>query len=223
MSLEDRLESLEGLLKRVSTDIVAQTSVQNLLSIQLRPDQDFSEELGPPIVKDSWKLEDTTANRSNPGTHIISTPTLPTASPTTRPQLPEAFRTMRTPNESNDSDSDSDSASNQFYSSDSDGLVDNYTTGMERLTLRGPDTLAEEDENHARFHGKSSSMNLIDATRKFKQLHIQQTMDGEVRMPSTNTISAQPTSYNLSFTRRPEYWRFPKVGGVRVSPCSQRG
>ncbi|KAK1218475.1 hypothetical protein PQX77_018801 [Marasmius sp. AFHP31] len=191
-ALEDRLESLEGLLKR------------------LRPDQDFSEELGPSIVKDSWKAEDTTANRSTSGTHIIPTPTLPTASPTTRPQLSEAFRTMRTPNESNDSDSDSDSASNQFYSSDSDGLVDNYTTGMERLTLRGPDTLAEEDENHARFHGKSSSMNLIDATRKFKQLHIQQTMDGEVGMPSTNTISAQPTSYNLSFTRRPEYWRFPK-------------
>jgi len=161
-------------------------------------------------------------DKSVPGIHNITpTQTLPTTSPTSRFQPSDPFRTVRTSNETNDSESESDSASNHLYSSDSDGLVDNYTTGMERLTLRGPDTTAEEDENHARFHGKSSSMNLIDATRKFKQLHIQQTMDGEVGGSSTDPSSTQSTAYNFSFTRRPEYWRFPKVSIARVLPGSR--
>ncbi|KAL0573204.1 hypothetical protein V5O48_008757 [Marasmius crinis-equi] len=195
-ALEDRLESLEGLLKR------------------LRPDQDFSEDLGPPIVIDSWKSDDTAMNSSvdvSASHTIASTSSLPSGPSTSRHAgNTDLFRTLRSPNDPNDSDSDSDSTSNHFYSSDSDGLVDKYTTGMERLTLRGQDATAEEDENHARFHGKSSSMNLIDATRKFKQLHIQQTMDPEGGNAPSNVSSAQPASFGFSFTRRPEYWRFPK-------------
>ncbi|KAF9268935.1 hypothetical protein L218DRAFT_954359 [Marasmius fiardii PR-910] len=180
-ALEDKMEALERLLKR------------------LRPDQDFSEELGPPIVRDSWRSEDiTNAESRNNSSYAY----LPLNSTT--------FDGLRAFNDSNDSDSESDSVSNNPYSSDSDGLVEKFTTGMARLTLRGPDAPAKEDENHIRFHGKSSSMNLIDVTRKFKQMHIQQTLDRAGGSSSSSHQLPKPSPLDPSFARRPEYWRFPK-------------
>ncbi|KAG7098621.1 hypothetical protein E1B28_000543 [Marasmius oreades] len=180
-SLEDKMEIMEGVLKR------------------LRPDQDFSEELGPPILRDSWRLEDP-ANVESHSSHAY----LPISFPSTSHSGVRAFI------DPNDSESETDSVSNNPYSSDSDGLVDKFTTGMARLTLRGADAPAEQEENHVRFHGKSSSMNLIDVTRKFKQMHIQQTLDRDGATSLNSQRLSNPSSFNANFTRRPEYWRLPK-------------
>ncbi|EEB89361.1 hypothetical protein MPER_12550 [Moniliophthora perniciosa FA553] len=197
---------------------------------QLRPDHDFTNELGPPIIRDSWKTDETeTREPSAPGTSATSTPRRSAVhrnAPAPSSRLPSAIQvskssshlnlrkhsgshaagSLATANDSHDSDYESETSS-KLYSSESDGLVDTYTAGMHRLTLRGPDAPAEEDDNHTRFHGKSSSMNLVDATRKLKQQHILQTIDNDD--PSNHT--SQPDSVLVSSsTRRPEYWRFPK-------------
>uniref|UniRef100_A0A0W0FGY6 Zn(2)-C6 fungal-type domain-containing protein n=3 Tax=Moniliophthora roreri TaxID=221103 RepID=A0A0W0FGY6_MONRR len=212
-ALEDRLESLEGLLKR------------------LRPDHDFTSELGPPIIRDSWKTDETaTREPSAPGTSVISTPrtsAVHRSAAASSSRLPSAIQvakssshlnlrkrsgshatgSLATANDSHDSDYESETSS-KLYSSESDGLVDTYTAGMHRLTLRGPDAPAEEDNNHTRFHGKSSSMNLVDATRKLKQQHILQTIDNDD--PSHHPSQPDSALVSSSATRRPEYWRFPK-------------
>ncbi|KAI0355562.1 hypothetical protein OH77DRAFT_1495869 [Trametes cingulata] len=233
VGLEDRVEKMEALLKR------------------LRPEADFTAELGPPIVRDSWK--------SDPAPNLSSSDKARSDSPHTMESSPSAHRTQSSvaltapaPNRAVCPSSSSTAGrvdfkprpiagkkppkkaksrqpSGQELSSNSDqdascsSLSDSSETdeagelslvrGLKRLTLRGLEpTEASPDrygnDNQWRFHGKSSSFKLISTTRDLIQKHIVEnvcnTSDGrQSNSPASVQLSSQST------TKRPEFWTVP--------------
>lgn len=108
----------------------------------------------------------------------------------------------------------SSSESSEYDSSDMDELVDNYESGMQRLTLRTDRTQPHNGTPFDRFHGQSSSIKLVDATRKLKQAHMMAHKEG--LSSDSNSLSPSPDISNS--LRRSEYWRAPSVGQrVRIS------
>ncbi|KAF5373786.1 hypothetical protein D9758_000681 [Tetrapyrgos nigripes] len=195
--LEDRVEQIEALLK------------------QLRPDQDFSDELGPPIIRGSWKDDNDPPPKSS--THsaslpapLSSTPALLSShlvmDPSPSQNLHLDIRTRHQSLSLDVSLSDHTSDSESSYSSDPDELFDDYEKGMSRLTLRKASHLRPKGSNDARFHGKSSSMKLIDATRRFKQEHISKS-EVTANSESGSQPSPSPRASYPVHARRPEYWR----------------
>ncbi|KAK0460990.1 fungal-specific transcription factor domain-containing protein [Desarmillaria tabescens] len=208
--LEDRLEKMEDLLKR------------------LWPESDFSEELGPPVIRDSWKNEDSanSADNATSQSKVKSSPFNPpapssfkkpdAASALFSPSVPLGFSTHlmlsdlrpqkrpRVPVRKHSSGTHGShsrpEANASDPSSDIDELVEGFG-GKGRLSLRLSDDVAEED-NSARFHGQSSSLRMVDATRKFKHLHILETSsDSGKGTPSPDFRSDSP--------RRAEFWHPP--------------
>ncbi|KAF5393267.1 hypothetical protein D9757_000621 [Collybiopsis confluens] len=92
--------------------------------------------------------------------------------------------------------------------SDSDEafLVDNLT-GTQRLTLRGSHSLPESSISYHRFHGPSSSINLVDTTRKLKHAHLMAAT--EERSLAFSTSTAFPAIEVANPLRRPGFWRAP--------------
>jgi hypothetical protein len=101
---------------------------------------------------------------------------------------------------------------------------------MQRLTLRGIGSATGEDAGQTRFHGKSSSMTLVQATRAFKEQHMLSMNRGagggeDVQMRSRglredNTIGdtgVRQTKVVGHSMRRQEYWRTPQVNSFRSS------
>ncbi|KAJ7462376.1 hypothetical protein B0H11DRAFT_2312056 [Mycena galericulata] len=75
---------------------------------------------------------------------------------------------------------DTDSSSDGFSTSDSEQIVEGLKGGLRTLTLRSAQLRTDNgEEDHdainTRFHGKSSLATLIDATRRYKELHISDT------------------------------------------------
>ncbi|TFK75372.1 hypothetical protein BDN72DRAFT_810971 [Pluteus cervinus] len=223
--LEDRVEQLEAILK------------------QLQPGVDFSDELGPPITRGSWKDEDysnkshasssTTSLHKKTSSSSVSLHPPKSSSTESRlsntrgrssppplvdanfvglsSHLPFSSSTSQNPLTKRDlnlytippGDSDQDSFGSDDDSSDTDALVESYGGEPQRLTLRGAAvSVVDGEDNHRRFHGKSSAASLVDATRKFKQMHLL-SMEGEGK--STGITPPPPTS-----TRRAEFWCSPK-------------
>lgn len=84
--------------------------------------------------------------------------------------------------------------------SDSDDLVDNYERGMHKLTLRATESATSEDATFARYLGTSSTIGVVDVTRKFRQAHMLKSME--------NSASLDPPSPKIEFlSRRPQFWR----------------
>ncbi|TFK86622.1 hypothetical protein K466DRAFT_492433 [Polyporus arcularius HHB13444] len=218
VGLEDRLEKMEALLKR------------------LRPESDFTAELGPPIPRDSWKADSahpassSDKARSNSPMTVEHSPTLAMkqslvsltapppdrACPATSSGKNKASgrktkgRKRGEPDPASNSEHDA-SCSSLSDSSETDDLGElSIARGMKRLTLRGlepteasPD--AYVDDNQLRFHGKSSSFKLISTTRELMQRHIVETSsDGRQSNSPADIKVPLPTS-----SKRPEFWTLP--------------
>ena len=94
--------------------------------------------------------------------------------------------------------------------------------GMKRLTLRGLEPTEGSPKQHTldnqlRFHGKSSSFKLINATREFMQLHM-------VESSSEGRQSNSPADIQLPIpttNKREEFWRIPRVGCINKAELEQ--
>ncbi|KAI0630271.1 fungal-specific transcription factor domain-containing protein [Trametes polyzona] len=235
VGLEDRVEKMEALLKR------------------LRPEADFTAELGPPIIRDSWKTDPAPTLSSSDKARSDSPQALEGSSPSSWTQAsvaltaPPPFRTAfpttssatvagpdtkprpiagtrkvsrsgksrqpsgQEPSSNSDQDASSSSLSD---SSDTDEAGElSIVRGLKRLTLRGLEpTEASPDrygnDNQWRFHGKSSSFKLISATRDLKQKHIVENVSNS----SDGRQSLSPASFQqpvIPTTKRSEFWTVP--------------
>ena len=172
-----------------------------ILYSQLRPDADFSEELGPPVIRGSWKTEPELSSHKT----STSLPTRQKGSPLRSNVFPTS-RSAGTPR------SDTDLSSDDYTSSDSEQVGElSLSRGMKRLTNRGSkptqDHLSSMD-NQVRFYGKSSCLKLIKPTRKLRDQHVNRMIGGEecsyLPCDSAGTI-------NTAALRRPEFWTTPPV------------
>ncbi|KAJ7770173.1 fungal-specific transcription factor domain-containing protein [Mycena maculata] len=174
--LEDRLERLEKLLK------------------QVRPDADFTPELGPPIPRGSWKEE---------GAPVASTSRIrANDSPPKSGLRLSTHLALNSHSRHRYSGNDSDSSSDGFSTSDSEQMVEGLKGGLRKLTLRSTNSHTDDREDYdainARFHGKSSLVALIDATRRYKELHVSDTVRTET-IPRVDPVPHTPL-------KRPEFW-----------------
>lgn len=203
--LEDRLERMEALLKR------------------LRPEADFSEELGSPVVRDSWKHDAEPQYRLSPDQKSLS----PAAhlrsngSPsvgTTGKFLPSSSVSIRSRRSAGTPRTDTDLSSDACTSSDSEEVGElSLSRGMKRLTIRGLEPAQVHGsvvDNQVRFHGKSSCFKLIEPTRKLREEHINRIFQesGSTDAESgTGSRSSPESASSVSFTptRRPEFWTTP--------------
>ncbi|KAK0486088.1 fungal-specific transcription factor domain-containing protein [Armillaria novae-zelandiae] len=194
----------------------------------LWPESDFSEELGLPVIRDSWKNEESANSADNATPHLkaSSTPLNPppsssykkpsAASALFSPSVPLGFSTHlmlsdlrpqkrpRVPVRKHSSGTHGSHSKSEANVSDPSSDVDELVEGFEgkgRLSLRLSDDVAEED-NSARFHGQSSSLRMVDATRKFKHLHMLETSSDSGK--GTPSPGFRPDS-----PRRVEFWRPP--------------
>ncbi|KAG6832603.1 hypothetical protein H0H92_014439 [Tricholoma furcatifolium] len=174
--LEDEVEKLEALLK------------------QLHPNGDYSKQLGPPVVRDSWKDD------------------ADTQQPLWSNSLPVEVR-VSIPLTSVLDDTDQDS---------SEEILDVlelpiHGERMQKLQLRGDEEpLPKESTEHtyARFHGKSSPVGLVGVTQMFKMMHLldhgtkhDARLDGSDyagSIPRSKSPAFQPTHY------RPKFWKMPE-------------
>ncbi|KAJ6499234.1 fungal-specific transcription factor domain-containing protein [Mycena sanguinolenta] len=163
--LEDRLEQLEKLLK------------------QVRPDTDFTSELGPPIPRGSWKEDGARMAGS-------SRPRPKDGTPSTSLRL-----TTRLALNMHDDGNESDSSSDGFDSSDSE------TAEVPKGTAKHTSWPVESDGTplNTRFHGKSSLVALVKITQQYKELHI-----SEIERVGGDT---EPERSTHSYIKRPELWR----------------
>ncbi|OBZ67272.1 putative transcriptional regulatory protein C3C7.04 [Grifola frondosa] len=210
VALEDRMERMEALLKR------------------LRPESDFSTEIGPPSTSPSHADMAPSLTRNQSLVSLAVPPpngARPRATTTTAAQ--KGNRTVRRQKSGrlnqtrNHSDTTSGSSSEHDSSSSSlSGSSDNedfgelsLVRGMKRLTVRGLEPTEcdagrdQPADNQWRFHGKSSSFKLIHTARELMQLH----MDALTNSSGHDHSISPPTGESdLSTTyRRPEFWKLP--------------
>ena len=164
---------------------------------QLRPEADFFNELGPPVIRDSWKTDTEHPLRTSP--HEKST------SPSASSFRHKSLRTAGTPQ------SDTDSSSAGYTSSDSEEVGElSLSRGMKRLTIRGLEPTQDHHpftDNQVRFHGKSSIFKLIEPTRKLRDEHVHRVAGGEQSRSTRDSTSP----INAAALRRPAFWRTPQV------------
>ncbi|KAJ3772120.1 fungal-specific transcription factor domain-containing protein [Lentinula raphanica] len=204
--LEDKLDKMEALLQRI------------------RPGQDFSAELGPPVIRDSWRDPDPSSvpphsqMRSHDASSSFNRPydldqssSVPMSSHlklshwspsgSSAPSRQDHFRRDSVTN-------DPDSSSSQSDSSDMDELVDDFEKGMQRLTLRRSQLKGEGP--YDRFHGQSSYIKLVDATRKLRQAHIMAQKDVFSNSSGSTDSTTSPSPEIPNALRRLKFWRAPK-------------
>ncbi|GAW05408.1 hypothetical protein LENED_007268 [Lentinula edodes] len=204
--LEDKLEKMEILLQR------------------LRPGQDFSAELGPPVLRDSWKDPKPSSEISHSKSrlrvssppklapHLDSNISIPLSSHLkihTNPSTSSKMLPYRRTRQGSATNS-ADSSSSQYDSSDADELVDNFEKGMQRLTLHSGHSQLQSAGPYDRFHGQSSYIKLVDATRKLKQAHIMAQKEEFSHSSGSNTSTTSPSPEISNALRRLEFWRAPK-------------
>lgn len=206
--LEDRLERMEALLKR------------------LRPEADFSEELGSPVVRDSWKHDAEPQYRLSPD-EKSSSPVArlrshgsPVGSslPPVGKLLPSSSVSVRSRRSAGTPRTDTDLSSDAYTSSESEEVGElSLSRGMKRLTIRGLEPALEHGslvDSQVRFHGKSSCFKLIEPTRKLREEHINRVFQesGSTDAESGSGSRSSPESASsVCFTpiRRPEFWTTP--------------
>ncbi|EPQ57248.1 hypothetical protein GLOTRDRAFT_38048, partial [Gloeophyllum trabeum ATCC 11539] len=192
---------------------------------QLRPGADFSEFLGPPVIRDSWKNEP--PGRKSDSPHVSTSTQSPRIRPAGQPGPPPVRRRAsysvtshsaisRVPQ---DSVSDAESIFSDSTTSDSEcyGELD-YGKEVKRLIVRdqGPvEAVRSPVSNEGgrpkveggkgipsiwrRFHGKSSGLQLVTPARKMKRMHL-----------TTMTDQQEPEQPSRkSPERRQEFWTMP--------------
>ncbi|KAG1816057.1 fungal-specific transcription factor domain-containing protein [Suillus subaureus] len=188
--LEDRLERMEALLKR------------------LRPEADFLEELGSPVVRDSWKHDAEPQYRLSPDEKSTSpvahlrprgSPSVGTSRPPVGKFLPSSSVSVRSRRSAGTPRTDTDLSSDACTSSESE----------EPAQEHGPLV-----DNQVRFHGKSSCFKLIEPTRKLRDEHINRiSQDSGLTDAESGSVSrsSPESASSASFApiRRPEFWTTP--------------
>ncbi|RDB25367.1 Activator of stress genes 1 [Hypsizygus marmoreus] len=183
--LEDKMERLETLLK------------------ELRPEEDFSSELGPPIIRDSWKMSESlklSREQSLPSSGSGLNSHLILGSQHGKNLSPSKSQ-WEIPTAASDDDSSSEESVNFDLLE-----IENISGLVQKLTLRGEDAMGRPSDNHVRFHGKSSAVGLVDAARKFKIMHF---LDSG-QPPSDSANDYRDSSSPGPSTRRPEFWHPPQ-------------
>ncbi|KAH9858811.1 fungal-specific transcription factor domain-containing protein [Lenzites betulinus] len=200
VGLEDRVEKMEALLKR------------------LRPEADLTAELGPPIVRDSWKTDSAQLLSSSDKARSDSPQALegrddPRPRPIAGRKVSRSGKSRQPSGQEPSSNSEESSSSSLSDSSDTDEAGElSIVRGMKRLTLRGLEpTEASPDrygnDNQWRFHGKSSSFKLISTTRDLRQKHIVENGSTSDARQSYSPDSIQlPNSLDVS-VKRAEFWQ----------------
>lgn len=213
--LEDRMEKLEALLN------------------ELRPDVDFSFELGPPVIRGSWKIQDSVLtspfeHQRHPTSSGSSWPTAAsqtfgntvTLTPSQSAPLRHtthlifdsqpSYRRLRSRPDQPFSGEDTDNESQSEDSGESETLeIESLTGLMKKLTLRGIDSNPDiPAHQNPRFHGNCSPVGLVEATRQFKLMHLLETKKNS-RLPTAPQpdMSGSPIG---GLTLRHEIWSTPK-------------
>ncbi|KAL6302103.1 hypothetical protein BKA93DRAFT_737616 [Sparassis latifolia] len=205
-SLEDRVEKMEALLKR------------------LRPEADFSAELGLPVVRDSWKTDSFLL----PLAAVVPCPSCPpnvascchgsrartTGKATSSPPALnfKGAHPIHDPQEAGGSAGTPSSGgydtSSSYYSSDNEEFSENLIKGMAHLTLRGlrpaQDTSKDVPDSQRRFHGKSNTFLLVKPTRAFKQQHMDE-LTGAGNQEQHNPTSDDDDPGKAAH-KRPFFW-----------------
>ncbi|KAG6903053.1 hypothetical protein C0995_007486 [Termitomyces sp. Mi166 len=180
-ALEDKMEQLESLLKR------------------LCPDTDYSKQLGPPVIRDSWK-ENIPSQQPLWATSVsIESNTLPPSSPA-----------QRTPQDTDHDSSEDPSAILDVLELPNNGEM------TRKLELRGEEEDAPQDFTEqaiARFHGKSSSVGLVGVAQMFKMMHLlENDTKHDTRLSSPDSVgsaSSGGSSSSGSSIHRPKFWKIP--------------
>ncbi|OAX39998.1 hypothetical protein K503DRAFT_715433 [Rhizopogon vinicolor AM-OR11-026] len=203
--LEDRLERMEALLRR------------------LRPEVDFSEELGLPVVRDSWKNGADSQRHPSPQEKSLSPVAHGSPSASSRGLhpvgvsntiLPSSRVSIRSRRSAGTPRTDTDLSSEAYTSSESEEIGElSLSRGMKRLTIRGLEPAQQHGlltDSQVRFHGKSSCFKLIEPTRKLREEHMNRVIQGAYSPDGESRSSPESTS-SVSFTpiRRPEFWTTP--------------
>ncbi|KAL1696401.1 fungal-specific transcription factor domain-containing protein [Schizophyllum commune] len=181
--MEDKLERLEGLIRR------------------LRPDIDLDAEFGPPVPRDSWRTEPPSRDSSRPRTRSGPSPLAfdprddarQTPSTSTSSPLPPRLG----------SSSDGESGS-EWHTGEAAELTIEDVTGGVKLSLPSTDAEPKLEDRNVRFVGKASGAPWIIATRKFKDLHI-----AESNALPNSIASKLRTEADKSQLRRKEFWVSP--------------
>jgi hypothetical protein len=219
-------KSAEDSLLRVV--VLAARACFDYLFSQLRPESDFSEELGPIFVRDSWKTDPEPPRRLSPH-ETSSSPSVPSlrlkgspsgslrcsalppvgVSNTINPSSGASSRSRRSAGTPR---TDTDLSSDGYTSSDSEEIGElSLSRGMKRLTIRGLEPAQDNPslpDSQVRFHGKSSYFKLIETTRKLRDEHIHRVTGGDERNRSSHDNA---TPVNTAALRRPEFWTTPSV------------
>jgi hypothetical protein len=201
-SLEDRLEQLEEILKQVCPLRQPATDAQ---VHQVRPDTDFTVDLGPSIPRGSWKEEE--------GASVASTSRLRVKNSPPESSLRLSTRLALNSHPRRHDGNDTDSSLDGFSTSDSEQMVEGLRGGPRKLTLghaRSSNDKEDRDAVNTRFHGKSSAMSLVGITRRYKELHISDAVWGDTEQEPASIPKAVPESHT-SF-KRPEFWLPQPVG-----------
>lgn len=181
-------------------------------SSQLRPEEDFYDQLGPPVIRDSWKHASSSGQTEIPG--VLSTSSITPADQILRktnvsPRL-NAHRTRSTPEPKL---IDAGSGSEHLASSDNEDYAEtSLTRGLKHLTLRGLEPVANTGsspcelgdpgrDNQMRFHGKSSAFHLVGTTREFKKQH----------QVATGSPGSEDSATNSHSSKREYFWISPSV------------
>ncbi|KAI9455319.1 fungal-specific transcription factor domain-containing protein [Lactarius psammicola] len=187
-SLEDRVEKMEVLLKR------------------LRPEIDFSAELGPAVVRGSWKNEpllsaSTSIDGKVTSQHLHQLPPLSSLAPLVLSRKPSSTSLSAV------SDDDEEALS------DVDDLRDRLVQSMKRLSLfdKKPQEKASRLLDGAfRYHGRSTTYNLVSATRELRTRYLLESMGVDVASIAGELEKGNDHRNALEGgLRRQEYWHAP--------------
>lgn len=108
-----------------------------------------------------------------------------------------------------DKDTNFDTSSSDESSNFDIVEIESISGLAQRLTLRGVETDIERPVD-VRFHGKSSAVTMVDATRKFKEMHMLETAETSDQPSQHSALSTGEPSDGPS-SQRPEYWQMPRV------------
>jgi hypothetical protein len=215
--------------------------------IQLCPNTDFSEEIGPPIVRGSWKNDD-----KPEGLNHLSAPSPPltTGSVSSSLSLLTRPRTTATLNKDHDfpmsqvdrtthlifktprgsasppparkitlaKQSVVDPTTDDSPNESEEDMVESGGDGRHKYGLsamENDDDLAMD--SRIRFHGRSSTAGLVEVTRKFKHMCMQERQEGTngrglrldkeaKQSPQRKVVVEKPDNAELRVYRRVEFW-----------------
>ncbi|KAI0036948.1 hypothetical protein K488DRAFT_40050 [Vararia minispora EC-137] len=194
-ALEDRVELTEAFLKR------------------LRPDIDFSIELGPPVVRDSWKSPSDLHSPTTPSTSAdFPSPRRFSDSSSAIPAIRRLRKASSFPVHAAAFDSDIPTGSSSEEDKDPyEAELDRTIDAMEkRLMLTELDPAAKGDrllDRRLRYHGASAPILLATAAAEHRLIHLHEAGD---QAPEIVSHVKPKSSRVWESLHRQEFWYAPK-------------